>query len=1204
MTIKPVEVSKGEAPVLEEIRKRCKKEISVSGYYQKTRELGVDHGEDFQSLKNLWVGKNEVLGIIELPKALKKSNSTECIEEFKIHPVMLDAAFHMVSIPLIDLDKPYLPIGLDQFVVHQSIGEKLWCYISAEFPSDDQAPPVYQANITLFNERGGIVGEIEGLRYHRIEQKLFKAKSETDSWFYGLNWVNTALYGVASKQLKTPAEVKQILDPMIRNGIRDCHFYGGLFDDFDHYSAGSIQEALLNGGWNPDPGVQFDGSELADQVGVQPEFRALFRRSLQILEEDGILKKVASDQWEVKKKLSTTRLSAEAMIEKYPQAVAEISLLTRCASELLQVWRGKRDPLDLLFPPEDDVTINLYRQSEGAKTMNGLLSEAVKEAVAALPLHQGLRIVEVGAGTGGSTVQVLPILPPDRTDYVFTDLSSHFTNSAEKLFGKEYPFLKTAILDIEKPISSEKQGSADIVIAANVLHATQNLKETLLNCYDLLAPGGMLVMLEGLPKQRWFDLTFGMTEGWWRFTDVDPNRGDYPLLSQSEWTKIGTETGYEELAFLNVDPPKKGERGLNQNVILARKPVLDSSETMSLPEGKWLVVGSEQSPIHASLKKAKRDWVWVDAEDLIQRPKEGERLAEALKEGVDGILFAHSLQDLEAGDVSIDQSHNDLKIDLTEIERLSLPIIETLRQLGQIEMSEHPRIWCLTSQSAAEKRDALAFHDVSRSTLTGLFRTILNESPEFEPTLLELRYDDLPNADEIMKIWSNEAQTPFSDPVIRYSVSGRQVARLDRDESVSVDREMSALSMDKNAAYVITGGLGALGLKVAESLAEQGAGELILMGRSGPSKEVEQVLQAMRDAGTEVQTCQVDVSDYASLSKTWSSLTQREIKGVIHAAGTLNDGILNQMDREKFLSVMPAKILGSWNLHLLTKDSELDFFILFSSVGAIFGPTAQANYAAANAFMDELAHLRRSLDLPALSINWGAWAEIGLAASRSEKTLSGIKRALPDIQSDLGIEAFGKSLFKNGQLLLLPISWKELLEELPNLRLMDAFRDQDSEKETVEHSTTDHWVEQLKQLSSTEQIDEMKSLVTEKVAKVLGIKAEKVDHKTGFFDLGMDSLTSVELRNALQNTLGLNLPSTLIFKYPNIEAVSDYLLSELVPVVEEQTEETLDESLNGHSKGAANSSASTVGAGDITEMSEEDLNALIDSEFENLDSDE
>ena len=223
-----------------------------------------------------------------------------------------------------------------------------------------------------------------------------------------------------------------------------------------------------------------------------------------------------------------------------------------------------------------------------------------------------------------------------------------------------------------------------------------------------------------------------------------------------------------------------------------------------------------------------------------------------------------------------------------------------------------------------------------------------------------------------------------------------------------------------DGTYLITGGLGALGLRVAEWLAEQGAGTIALLSRRQPSAEVESQLAAIRDRGAQVITLQGDVADGDSLAAALKQLPTDAppLAGVVHAAGVLADGILTEMSLDQLDRAMQPKVPGAWNLHAATLDSPLDFFVLFSSVASVLGSPGQANYAAGNAMLDALAHARRAAGLPATAINWGPWSGTGMAAEqgRGEAVKSrGMNLIAPDACSRAAWQADPRGCATSGR---------------------------------------------------------------------------------------------------------------------------------------------------------------------------------------------
>jgi acyl carrier protein len=289
--------------------------------------------------------------------------------------------------------------------------------------------------------------------------------------------------------------------------------------------------------------------------------------------------------------------------------------------------------------------------------------------------------------------------------------------------------------------------------------------------------------------------------------------------------------------------------------------------------------------------------------------------------------------------------------------------------------------------------------------------------------------------------------------------------------------------------------------------------------------------------------------------------TMPPLRGIIHAAGVLDDGVLLQQDWRRFEKVMAPKVDGSWNLHTLTRKEALDFFVLFSSSVSLLGLPGQGNHAAANAFMDVLAHHRRADGLPSLSINWGSWSEIGAAVERDvigRLAAWGWGTITPQEGLQIFEAEFRKACAEPSagppQVGVLPIVWRTYVQQLGNDRT-PAFLDEVAPSELSL---------QVQQRPAAERPDIMVDLAKApvgqregvllaylhaRVALSLGLQeGQRIDRRQPLSELGLDSLMAVELRSALGAGLGLQraLPATLLFDYPTLETLTDYLAREVL----------------------------------------------------------
>ncbi len=375
-------------------------------------------------------------------------------------------------------------------------------------------------------------------------------------------------------------------------------------------------------------------------------------------------------------------------------------------------------------------------------------------------------------------------------------------------------------------------------------------------------------------------------------------------------------------------------------------------------------------------------------------------------------------------------------------------------------------------------------------------------------------------------------------------------------------------SCDPDACYLITGGFKGVGFFTAQWLAEKGAKHVILLGRSAMDKAHQEKLTTLQAQEVEVDCMIADVTDDAAMSRVFDQIKQRgrALKGIVHSVGVLDDGAILQQNRSRFTKVLAPKIAGAWNLHHYSRNEELDFFVMFSSVAGLLGSAGQSNHAAANAYLDALAFYRRSQGLPGQSINWCGWSRIGSAA---EKGLSNkIRKGLSDITPEQGAQILTSALTRDDvQIGVTPIDWPQFLADAPMTEFYEFYQPSKTVTPTVQKETkTQLDIQHLLQSSLPERTRTVKHFIASELAVVLGMEQDQLNklrqRHAGFFDLGLDSLTSVEFKNRLSQGLGISVSTPVIFDYPNVDALSEHLMTLLQPeqaiVIESEPENSDD----------------------------------------------
>ncbi len=375
--------------------------------------------------------------------------------------------------------------------------------------------------------------------------------------------------------------------------------------------------------------------------------------------------------------------------------------------------------------------------------------------------------------------------------------------------------------------------------------------------------------------------------------------------------------------------------------------------------------------------------------------------------------------------------------------------------------------------------------------------------------------------------------------------TGKVVLRPEAGQMIAVRPEQDRIR--SAATYLVTGGLGALGLQTARYLVDQGARHLALLGRNKPSAEAGRVLAELRCREVEIEVFSADISRFDGLTPVLAQIDRAmpPLAGVVHAAGILDDGLLLALDPARFRSVGEAKVAGAWNLHRATLDRDLDFFVMFSSAAAILGSPGQGNYAAANAFMDSLAQQRHSMGLPALSINWGPWSEAGLAA-RPERGGALSARGIISLSPQDGIAALHRLLpTSTAQAAVLALDRDKLSAAADSGLLPRLLANLIAAGNTRHEPARPASAEVLQRLLAVEPGRRRVAILTRhcmgEAARVLKLDVSRLDPAAPLASMGFDSLMSLELRKRLEASLNLDLPATLAWRFPTVDALVPYL---------------------------------------------------------------
>lgn len=635
-----------------------------------------------------------------------------------------------------------------------------------------------------------------------------------------------------------------------------------------------------------------------------------------------------------------------------------------------------------------------------------------------------------------------------------------------------------------------------------------------------------------------------------------------------------------------------------------------NDQAPAVEPGLWLLFANGDAPAEqlAALLRARGetavlvsagDDYHVESADCVQidprRPEHFTRLlaeTSAAGRSLRGVVYL-------AGADATDEDVTPAELTAVE-ERIAGGALRLIQALAGIQSNEAPRLWLVTRGAQPVDGAPVA---IAQTTLWGLGRVAALEHPELWGGLIDLDTGD--TNEQAGRLFS-ELWPPdeAGEDQIAWRGDRRYVARLTRGKEAVADTTSPQFAIN-SGAHLITGGLGGLGLKIAHWLAERGAGHLVLTGRTGLPDRSEwaglpaggeaarrvTAVRAIEALGATVTAVAVDAADEARMAALFDRFGRDlpPLRGVIHAAAALGSSPIAEMSLNDLLAMYNAKVAGAWALHRLTRNMNLDYFVLFSSTTALWGVSGMAHYAAANCFLDSLAHYRRGLGLPALSVNWGLWEETRLFSGEEQAQVG--RFGLVAMPVDRALEALNALLVTDvAQKVVSAVDWAtlkpayEARRRRPFLALVDAPAPAPAPRTQPAKSLT--LAQQAEALPPGERREFFLSYVHRQVARVMGHDGP-LDPQRGLFEIGMDSLMAVELKGRLESDAGRRLPAGLIFNYPNIRALAAYLAKELVGEAAAEPAPA-EPAANGHEAGASP---------ELKDVSEEELLALFDDEL-------
>ncbi|MGB7412681.1 MAG: type I polyketide synthase [Thermosynechococcaceae cyanobacterium] len=1226
---------------LEELRQQFSQERAVSDHYQDCQARGLHYGPQFQAITKLWVTTGAALAEVQLPDSLSAS-------AYHLYPVLLDACCQAIfaALPKIDAST-LLPVGLDSLTLHGPASQHLWSHVQLRSIAE-----TVTADLCLYSPDGERVVTITGLTAKKANlQTILKAEQPWQNWLYRVNWRSQACQSDASVM-----EPGQWL----------------IFTD-----RGRI------------------GQQLAQQLTQQQQHVTLVCPEGQWLDEQPCIGPLNPPEWgtlsssdPLNERANTALHSVHQLDPEDPQALQHLlktlQSLPLPLRGVIHLWS-----LDTVKPDNSDALSSMLQQSCGSALhlIKGLLDGPT------LPrlwlVTRGTQQVNDACLDGSALSQatlwgLTKTLRLEHPDFPATivDLAPQPTPEEDQILWSE---IRSTSSDVQVALRGDQRFVARLV-PIPVKPAQRQTLQTSVSSQLIITERGTLENLHWQPltrrKPEPGEIEIQVRATGINFRDVlnaldlypgDP--GPLGLECAGDIVAMGDGVSGYQLgdAVVAVASPSFSQH-VTTSFFAPKPKSLSYAEAATIPVafmtahyalnhlakigphdrilihsaaggvGQAAVQIAQQAGAEIFATASEAKWGWLRSQNIPHIFNSRT------------LDFAEEIQEITAGE--------GVTITLNSLTGEFIPHSMLITSGHFLEIGKQG-IW--------KPEDVRQNWPDRAYSIIDLMQTMAEE-PERVRSLLKEVVDQF-EAGNLKPLPHNSFPAAKVVDAFRYMQQAKHIGKVVVEQAIATSvpkKSADPLARLATGSVLITGGLGDLGLLVAQWLAEQGAKHLVLVGRRSPSPEAQAQISKIETSGVQVQIVQADIAQQEDVARLlapyhqaaastlvdspdialaplapqpWGETAQnlyvfpesenREsqsvlkksqsdsqkktpqssatlppvleatalggfpdlkqvargrggersteqpqseqplhgnppLRGIIHAAGILDDGTLPTLNWERFESVLKAKVNGAFTLHQLTADRDLDFFILFSSAASLLGSAGQANYSAANAALDTLAQARQSMGLPALSINWGPWDQLGLA-TRMNSNLQGMEKIKPQT----GLAVLDHLLQQAwAQVGVLPINqsqwtvpprmtafWSELAIKQPTTSWLDALRDAKDRKSLL-----------------------MQYLRSE-VARLLGVEASTLsDPEIGFTDLGLDSLTTVEFRNRLQTALERSLSSTIVYDYPTFNKLTDYLASQLF-------------STNSEAKSAPHDLASV----DLQELSETDAKTLLLKQLEQLD---
>jgi acyl transferase domain-containing protein/acyl carrier protein len=1120
----------------EQIQARCQTHLFNIEHYELMSARGLHYGPSFQGVEQLWRRDGEAIG-----QMVRRRNAESEARSNQPDATLLDACFQVLAAAVPDDDDQamqpatYLPVGIDSLRAYDSPALGAWSHATFDSTASPYAGTL-SGNVYLLDDQGRVVLEARGLSMQRLDRSIQDdEKPNTSDWFYKFDWQPSERRG----QNATPAS-----DLIDRKG---CWVVFA-----DTLGVGQAVAELLKA-----------TRESCITVTPGDEYRKLGLDHYQLDPADAEAYKAL-----VAEVLGPGRAPCRGVVHLW--SLEDLNSLETSLATLDDAQRLGCNSVLLLAQAlaiaEKDSTPHLWLVTGGAQAI-GEQVESVSFAQSPLwglgrvisQEHPELRctIVDLSSDPEAEAQNLfLTLLEGDEEDQIALRGKARYVARLVKQSSATENAANSSSIERVEVTAEQQPYALDIatpgVLDDLTLRATRRGKPAPgeveiqvfavgINFRDVMLAIDVLPSADGVPQELGWEcagkiVAIGDEVEGFRIGDevlaiASPCYSAFAITPASLVFHKPAHLSFEEAATIPI-------AFLTANYAL--------NHLARLREGERVLIHAASGGVGlAAVRLAQRAGAEIFA---TASSPEKKSFLESL--GVRNVFDSRSLAFVDG--VMKATGGEGIDVVLNSLAGEAIPAgLSLLRAGGRFLELGRRDIYHNAQLGLRPFHNNLSFHAIDLALL-------IQNRPSYMGSVLR----------EVMHNFEGQSQSPL--PLHSFSMGevasafrfmaqakhiGKVVVRV-KGEKVAVAPSVERLPVIRDdATYLVTGGLGGLGLSIARWMVSQGARHLVLMSRSDGSEVSKEILDELKRSA-EVVVAKADASKREQVAKVIAAIngSMPPLRGVVHSAGCLDDGILLHMNRERFDRVMAPKVSGAWNLHALTLSAPLDFFVLFSSAASMLGSPGQANYSAANAFLDQLSHYRRSQGLPSLSINWGPWSEVGLAARPDRGGRLAI-RGINSIAPAQGIEALELLLCqREAQVGVMPFNIDQWSKYYPAARTSPLFselgrrQERDDTAVSVASARIATVRESLLEADDCSRQATLDAFLKEKLARVLGFSASKLsglDVNLPVNRLGIDSLMAVELKTLIEAELGVVVPIVSFLKGSSLAQLAAEILDKL-----------------------------------------------------------